>query len=167
MPQNINYADELHTGQHQFEKAPKVPDGSFGDAQMGTANPVGTTKLKHQYTPLLAQDHGVAAASVRRVVHVARSAGEVSAFEAGVVVAAIGNATVTVDLRKNGASVLTSVITLDSANAAYAEEAGPLNAALTAYVAGDVFEVVTVATAGTGTLPQGLYADAVFREGSG
>lgn len=165
MPQNIDYSDVSHVGQHTFEKAPAVPANSFGDAQIGTINPIQAIKLKHQYVPVYAQPHGVAAVTERKVVHVARSAGDVQAIEAGIVVAAAGAATVTVDLRKNGTTILSSVITLDNANVAYAEEAGTISSA--PYVAGDVFELVVVATAGGGTLPQGLYVDTVFREGSG
>lgn len=165
MPQNIDYADCLHTGQHQFEKAPKVPDGSFGDAQLGTTNPVAATKLQHQYAACYAQPGGSAAATERKVRHVARSAGSVAAVEAGVVTPAVGAATVALDVLKNGTSVLTSVVTITSAQAAYARVSGAIAAA--AYAAGDVFELAVTATAGGGTLPQGFFCDVVFREGSG
>lgn len=165
MPQSIDYADTLHTGTHQFEKAPRVPDGSFGDAQIGSANPIAANKLKHQYAPMLAQPHGIAASNARQVVHVARSSGSFEAVEAGVLVAAAGDAVVNVDVLKNGTSVLTSAIVIDSTTAPYAEESGAINTP--AYVAGDVFEVVVAVAAGTGTLPQGVYVAGVLREGSG
>ncbi len=165
MPKNLDYADELHTGLHQFEQTPTVPAGSWGDTQMGTASPVQCTKLQHQYAPAYAQAHGVAAVTERKVHHVARSAGSVAAIEAGIVVAAAGAATVTVDLKKNGVSVLTSVVTINNTHAAYAKVVGAISSA--AYVAGDVFELIVTATAGGGTLPQGLFVDAVYREGPG
>jgi hypothetical protein len=165
VPQNLDYQDELHTGQHKFEKTPTVPDGSWGDPQMGATNPVDATKLKHQYVPTYAQPNGTAAVTERKAVHVARSAGTVAAIEAGIVTAAVGAATVTVDLRKNGTTILTSVITISVAQAAYARVAGAIASA--AYIAGDVFELVVTATAGGGTLPQGLFVDTVLREGSG
>lgn len=165
MPQNIDYADELHVGQHQFELAPKVPDGSFGDSQIGSTNPIDATKLKHQHVKVHAQPYGTAAASERKVVHVARSAGSVAAIEVGVVVAAVGAATVTLDVRKNGTSVLTSPVSLTSSQAAYSKVNGAISVA--AYSSGDVFEIVLTATAGGGTLPQGVFCDAVFREGAG
>ena len=49
MPANTDYADYLHVGQHQFEKAPRVPDASFGDAQIGISTPIAATKVKHQH----------------------------------------------------------------------------------------------------------------------
>src|ERR1044071_1596666 len=118
MAQNIDYADALHTGQHKFEKTPTVPDGSWGDAQIGSNAGILATKLKHQYVRVYAQPHGVAAATERKVAHVARSAGEVVGIEAGIVVAAAGAATVTIDLKKNGGTILTSVITIDNTDGA-------------------------------------------------
>lgn len=165
MPQNVDYSETLHTAAHRFEVAPLVPNGSWGDAQIGASSPILATKLKHQYAPAYAQPHGTAAATARAVVHVARSAGDVSAIDCGIVVAAVGAATVTVDLRKNGSSVLTSVVTINNTHTAYTKVTGAINTA--PYVAGDVFEVVVTATAGGGTLPQGLFVSAVFREGSG
>lgn len=165
MPSNIDYSNVTHAGTHTFEVAPVVPNASFGDNQIGTTNPILATKLKHQYTPVISQVHGTAAAAERRVRHVARAAGEVTAIEAGVVVAAVGDSVVTVDLKKNGTSVLTSPISIDSGDAAFAKVVGSISSA--SYVAGDVFELVVAVTAGTGTLPQGLFCDTVFREGAG
>lgn len=165
MPTNINYADVLHTGQHTFDKAPKVPDASFGNQQIGTSSPIDVTKLNHQYQPTYAQASGAAAATETRALFVARASGTVRGVEAGIIVAAIGAATVTIDLKKNGVSILTSVITIDNTKAAYARTAGGISTA--AYVAGDVFTIVITATAGGGTLPQGLFVDGTFAEGSG
>lgn len=165
MPQNIDYAETLHTAQHTFQMSPVVPDSSFGDSQIGATNPILATKLKHQHNPVYAQAHGSAAATERKVVHVARAAGEVVAIDAGIVVAAMGGATVTIDLKKNGTTVLSAVITIDNAKVAYAKEAGAISSA--SYSAGDVFELVVTATAGGGTLPQGLFVEPVFREGAG
>jgi hypothetical protein len=165
VPQNIDYADELHTGQHQFAKTPVVPDASWGDAQIGATNPILATKLKHQYVQVYGQPSGTAAVTERKVTHVARAAGDVQAVEAGVVTPAVGAATVTLDLKKNGVSILTAVITITNAQAAYAKVAGALSS--TSYVTGDVFELVVTAAAGGGTLPQGFFCDVVFREGPG
>jgi hypothetical protein len=165
VPANTDYSDTLHTGQHQFEVIPRVPVNSFGDAQISAANPLGVTKVTHQYIPCYAQPNGSAAASETKAVFVARSAGTVRAIEAGIITAAVGAATVTIDLKKNGVSILTSVITIDNSKVAYAKTAGAISSA--AYVAGDVFTLVITATAGGGTLPQGLFVDTTFAEGSG
>lgn len=68
----------------------------------------------------------------------------------------------TVDLKKNGTSVLTSTVTIDHTVAAYTQVAASI--ATNTYVAGDVFEVVVTATAGGGTLPQGLFVALITRE---
>ena len=88
--------------------------------------------------------------------------GTVVAFEVGSVTACTGDSTITVDLHKNGASILTGVITLDSANTAYIVEAGTLSSATLAD--GDVLEVVVNATVGTGTLGNGVFASCIIRE---
>ncbi|VTR95239.1 Marine sediment metagenome DNA, contig: S03H2_L04701 OS=marine sediment metagenome GN=S03H2_18785 PE=4 SV=1 [Gemmata massiliana] len=167
MPQNVDYSDVLHTGTHKFEVAPVVPANSFGDTQIGSSNPIGATKLAHQYVPTYSQPNGTAAVTERKVIHVAQSAGNVISAEAGIVTVAAGAATVTVDVRKNGTTVLTSTISISVAQAAFAKVSGAVNATPATYVTGDVFEVVVTATAGGGTLPQGLFVDVKFREGAG
>ena len=92
----------------------------------------------------------------------AKSAGVVDSFRAGSIAAAVGDSTVSVELKKNGTSVLAAAIALDNANTAYVPEAGSVNTP--AYVAGDVFTVQVSISAGTGTLPQGVFASAVFQE---
>ena len=161
MPDDISYGNHTHAGTHTFHVAPVVPNSSFGNAQIGTTNPIEVTKLKHQYVKGWGQAHGTASTDERRVIHVARAAGTVAAVEAGVVVAAAGDSTVTVDVRKNGTTILSAPISLDNGDAAFAEVAGVVSVA--DYVAGDVFEVVIDATVGTGTLPQGVYASVSFK----
>jgi hypothetical protein len=139
-----------------------LPATCVGDTQMNASDPVGSDKLQHQYIEPFAQAHGVAAVSERRAIHVARGAGTLTAFRAGLTVANVGAATVTVDLRRNGTTILTSVITLNSGTAAFAKVDGVISSATVA--AGDVFEVVTVATAGGGTLGQGVFATLIIRE---
>ena len=162
MPKNIDYQAWLHTAEHTFQTAPIVPDGSFGNAQIGTTNPIAANKVDHQYAPILAQVDGSAASAETRVVHVAKAAGTVEQFQAGPVVAATGDSTVTIDLHKNGSSILTATITIDNGDAAYAKVPAAIDD--DEYVAGDVFEIVITVSAGTGTLPQGVWAQPIFRE---
>jgi hypothetical protein len=75
---------------------------------------------------------------------------------------AVGGATVTVDVKKNGATVLSSVITLDSGNTARIMENGTLSG--TTLAAGDFLEAVIVATAGGGTIPTGLLVQVIIDE---
>ena len=87
---------------------------------------------------------------------------EIQSVRAGVVVAAVGDSTVTIDLYKNGASILSAPIVLDNTNTAYTEETGTLSS--DDLVQGDCLEVVVTVSAGTGTLPQGLYVEVDVHE---
>jgi hypothetical protein len=157
--ESLNVTGQLRAG------SVVLPADCVTDTNVNGSSPLAAAKTRHRHLRTLAQAHGTAATAERRVVHVAHAAGTVSAFRVGPVVAATGNSTATADLYKNGASVLSAGVALDNTNAAYAEEAGAVSSA--AYVAGDVFEVVVTVSAGTGTLPQGVYADAVFDELAG
>lgn len=141
-----------------------LPANSFGNNQANANDPIGPTKLKHRYMPRLAQVHGTAATAERRVVHRARAAGTVLEFKVGVAVAAVGDSTVTVDLLKNGVTVLTGTVTIDSGDTAYTGIVTGTLVADPSYVAGAVFEVNVTVTPGTGTPPQGLFAVPVFDE---
>jgi hypothetical protein len=161
MAQSVTQGD-LYVNGNLAAASFTAPTGSITDAMIQGNAGIDATKLDHQHQPVYAQPHGTAAITERQVIHVAKSAGEVVQIQAGVVVACVGAATITVDLRKNGTTVLTGAITIDNGDAAYAEVAGTVS--VTTYVAGDVFEVVVTATAGGGTLGQGLYVAPVFRE---
>ena len=123
-------------------------------------------KVQHQYNRVvdLNGTSTATAATVRRTVHVAHgTAGTILGFHVGAVGAAVGGATVTVDLKKNGSSILTSTITLDNSAAAFALVAGSLSASTIA--AGDVLEAqITAVSAGGGTLPTGVFCRLVTRE---
>jgi hypothetical protein len=140
-----------------------ITPGSVVDADLSASANLSATKMQHQYCPLFAQANSAAASDTGRVIHVVKGAtGTMVAFRAGSIVAATGNATVTIDLKKNGTTMLTAVITLDNANTAYIAEDAALS--VTALAAGDVLTLVIVATVGTGVLPTGLFAEAILRE---
>lgn len=135
--------------------------GSIRNAGIASDAAIVATKLEHQFA--LTYGTSGTAASATIPIHCAYGAtGDVISIKAGSVAIAVGAATVTVDLRKNGSTILTGVITLDTGNTAYVGEAGTI---LTApYVAGDTFTLVVVATAGGGTLPTGLFVTVILRE---
>jgi len=147
-----------------YAKQMAVPAGTITDAGVSAAAGIQSTKLQQQrgetYTQMAANATVIAE---RRVVHVVYGAtGLLLRFSAGSVVAHIGAAVCTVDLKKNGVSVLSAPITLNSSNVALT----PVNATITTtgLVAGDVLEVVTTATAGGGTLATGVFAQVDFQE---
>lgn len=138
------------------------PANSIDNAAIETAAGILATKLQHQYKPTFSQN-GTAGSVGAQVIHIVRGAtGTLVRFRAGSIVANVGAATVTVDLKKNGTTMLSAVITLDSANTAYVPEDATL--AASALVADDVLSVTIVATAGGGTLATGLFVEAEIRE---
>jgi hypothetical protein len=103
------------------------------------------------------------AAAATQVIHVVRGAtATLRSAGAGCVVANIGNATVTVDIKKNGTTVLTGTIGLSVSESAYDIVAGAIS--VTDSVAEDVFTAVVTVNAGTGTLGTGLFIVLVFDE---
>ncbi len=142
------------------------PADSIGDNAVqtpsGTDPGIQVSKLEHRFHAVYADESATTTASEARVIHVARRAGTIEEFGAGSVVAAVGGATVTVDLLVNGSSVLTSTFVLDNANSAYDFETGTINTPTLA--AGDVVEASWVAAAGGGTIPLGFYVEARIKE---
>ncbi|OGG44120.1 MAG: hypothetical protein A3F84_27810 [Candidatus Handelsmanbacteria bacterium RIFCSPLOWO2_12_FULL_64_10] len=140
------------------------PAASIGDTAVAGSAGIQASKLEHQYMDRLTQVHGSAATAERRVIKTAKGAtGDIVSFRCGVLVACIGNSTITIDLYKNGSSILSATTVLDSGNAARAFESAA-GFSSTTFVADDVFECVVTVSAGTGTLGQGLFCELVTRE---
>lgn len=141
-----------------------IGDGALtigGRVNFSPTADVPANALNFQHNKIYAQNGS--AASVTIPIHECRgTAGTIRSFRAGSIAIAVGAATVTVDLKKNGVTVLSAVITLDTGNAARVSEAGTLST--TSLAAGDLLEVVVVATAGGGTLPTGLWCTLLVDE---
>ena len=134
-----------------------VPAGAVTDDGVAAGADIQATKVRHEHRQVYAQESATSAADEARVIHAVRgAAAEAVAFVAGAVVKAIGDAIVEIDLLKNGASILTAPIELNSTQADYEVVAGVIDTA--ALVAEDVLEIVIDGTIGTGTLPKGVFA---------
>ena len=108
---------------------------------------IDSEKLEHQHRSCYSQGSKITVECEERVIHVVNGlTGSIEAFTAGVVVACTGTATIDVDLLKNGTSILTAVIAIDSGDAAYTPVAGVI--ATAGIVVGDVLEV-TIAPKGS------------------
>lgn len=139
-----------------------LPADAVQDTQVIAAANLAASKLEHQYQKVWAQESTTDAATERRVVHVVKgTTGTLISFKAGAVTVAGAATTVTVDLLKNGTTVLTSVITLDNSQVAYELEDGSAFTS-TALVVGDVLEIKLILT-GTNE-PKGVFAEVVLRE---
>lgn len=143
----------------------QVPDNSVGDSQFNSADPLTAIKQEHQFNRLYEQARGASVAAKRTAFHLAIAEGQFLDVRAGVTQACIGDSTITVDIYKNGTTILSSTISLSSSQAAYDQVVGTISSM--DYAAADVFEVVVTVAAGTGTLGQGLFVHGVFREGAG
>lgn len=139
------------------------PTGCITNDAVVAAAGIVATKLQIQYNKTYFK--AGTAASETAPMHEAYAAGTVIAVKAGSVAIAVGAATVVVDIKKNGTTILTGTFQLDNGNTAYVSEAGTISVA--SYVAGDVFTAVIVATAGGGTIPTGLWITLVLREACG
>jgi hypothetical protein len=76
--------------------------------------------------------------------------------------ACTGDATCTVDVKANGTTILSSVVTLDSSTAAYSERSGTITD--TSAADGEYITVVIDATVGTGALGTGVMVQIDFDE---
>lgn len=141
-----------------------TPAAQFGNSAIEPAAGIAASKLDHQRSRGFAITSATTVATTRQVLFIAREAGTLRDFAATLVDACAGAATVVVDLLKNGTTVLTATADLDSGDADYDVVAATIDAAAEDFVAGDVFEVDVVATAGGGTLGKGLAVEARFDE---
>ena len=153
MATTIIEGDVLIRGALAPESFTAPPQSVSSDAVKTGAN-IDADKLESRVYASHAQPN-TAATTETRSLFVARRPGTVNSVIAGSIAKAVGDSTVTVDVKKNGTTILSAVITLDNANTARVGEAGTVN--VSAFVAGDWFEVVITATVGTGTLPTGVF----------
>lgn len=134
--------------------------GSVTNASIAAAAAIQATKLEHQYERTYAQAGN--ATDESRILHNAYGAGDIIAVRVSCLSVPIGDSTCTVDVKLNGTTILSGVITLNSSSVLYTQQAGTL--VTTTYTAGQVFSTTIDATAGTGTLPTGVSVTLVLRE---
>lgn len=154
--------DMTFTGNCRFINQPTFPDGGVTNAKVSASAAISASKLQHQHRVKFDQPNTSATSETRVIYRCYGATGTIKEFAAGSIAIAAGAATVTLDLKKNGTSVLSGVITLDTGNTARVAELASLSG--TSLAAGDVLEVVTVATAGGGTLPTGVFASLTVEE---
>ncbi len=127
--------------------------GCVLDTHVGAAAAIAASKLLHRHNKGYGQSGTAVAATVP--LHVVQGAtGTLVGFKAGCIGLCTGDATITVDLKNNGVSILTAAVELDAADTARVLVAGVFSA--TAVVAGDFLEAVVTVNAGTGALGTGL-----------
>lgn len=134
-----------------------IPSGSVVDASINPGAGVEATKLQHEHVGKTEPNGATTTAAVAQgCLHVCRGpTAQIQDFSVLVRTAAIGAATVTIDLWKNGVSILSGTYNITSGLAAYVLHSIAVTSAN--LVAGDVVEMaITAAAAGGGTLPKGV-----------
>lgn len=140
-----------------------LSSGSVTDAAVLSNAGIDADKLEHRHRITYSQESGTTSATEDKIIHVVHgTAGTVNAFEAGSVTLCTGAGTITVDLHKNGSTILSAPITLDTGNTVYVTESGTISSA--SLSDGDVLEVVVVATAGGGSVGNGVFASVEIDE---
>lgn len=154
---------DMHVDGNLTMKTGSLPAGTLTNAMVNASAAIGVEKQQHQYEKSYAQESATAAADESRTLHVVHgTTGEVLAFKGGAVVACIGAAVVAINLEKNGTTILTTAITLNSSVTAFEIASGVVGT--TALVAGDVLEAVIDETTGGGTAPKGVFVEVVLKE---
>lgn len=154
---------DVHVAGHLSANTMDIPAGTIVNADVGGSADIDATKLEHQFQKNYSQATDANVVAAEKIIHtVYGTTGTIVAFEAGIVTIPDGDRACTVDLHKNGTTVLSAVITLDSGNTTYVVEGGTISSASLAD--GDVLEVVIAISGSSGTNPQGVFANCVIRE---
>lgn len=140
-----------------------LPANSVNNASIVASAGVSASKVQQQRNIQYGQVIGSAAAAANIPVFRCNGVtGEIKSVKASLVTIPSGDKTVTVDVKKNGTTVLSSTIQLDSGNTTLVAEAGTLS--VTSLAAGDILTVVVTTGGSTGTNPDGLLVNVVVEE---
>jgi len=141
------------------------PDDCLGDDAWPLGDPLDAEKQVQRHNLLHSQGVAVDAADEAVVLYRCNSAdgAAIVKLAAGIVTAAAGAATVTVDLKKNGSTILSAVITIDNSIAAY-EAVEPAGYTSTALIEDDVLTIHIDETIGGGTRPKGVWVELIVDE---
>ncbi len=124
------------------------------DAQIKAGTNISADKTQTRIYRSHSQPNTAATAETR-TLFIARKTGTVKEIRVGSIVAATGDSTTTVNVLKNGTTILSSSVVLNNANTARTSVAAAISSS--ALVAGDWLDVAITISAGTGTLPTGLF----------
>ncbi len=137
------------------------PSATIGDDAMNASSPAGVTKTRHLH--IKGTNFGLAIgatpAAAEWIIHRAATAGTIRNVR-GLLNVDGSSASISYDLKKNGSSVLSGVITVTNATGDRVAVAGSISSAT--YVAGDVFSIALAVSSSTGA--QGPWAEAEFDE---
>lgn len=153
---------DIHVAGNLSADSITYPDNSIGDGAVDPTEPLAWNKTVKVYRPQITKAGVVA--SFTEPLYVANGEGTLMGIEAGMIAVNTGGATVTIDVKKNGVTVLSTALVLDNTNTARVTEDASLDATQVDYAAGDFFEVVVTAAAGGGAIGSGLAITGRFNE---
>ncbi len=161
---SIIEGDVHFAGNVTFASQVNLPAGSVGKAQIAAGAGIEPTKIQQRNRAPWTQGPSdqQPTGKTESIYVVTGATGTLREFKAGLVTPPTGDATVTVDLLKNGTSVLASPIILDSTKGARDLVAAAISTMAVAQ--GDVLEVSVTTNQGTGTLGKGLFGVLVLDE---
>jgi len=138
------------------------PASSITNTMIATSADIDASKLE-QYKVVTYAQAGTAATETVILGVIRGATGLTLAVECSNVTACAGASTVTVDVKKNGTTILSSVVTLDSSTGALGVETGTVT--VTSLADGDVLTaVITANQSGTDALASGVAVQVDWNE---
>lgn len=146
-----------------------LPSASVGDSQVIAAAGIAASKLEHQHSLSATQAQGTDVVTATTLVHlVTGTTGTIERVNVLPITAPTGgDKEYTVDIQKasgtgSPATVLSSVVTVDSSSVDKTEQAGTIS--VSSLLDGDWLQVVVTASGSTGSQGQGFLVNVVIRE---
>jgi len=118
-----------------------LPDATVTNAKVSSGDPLDANKTNNSYQAILAQ--AGTATTETKYIGIPRGAGSFLAFRVIQKTACAGSSTVTVDVKKNGTSILSAAVTLNSSSAVNTAIAGTITT--DTFAADDYLEIVITA----------------------
>ena len=161
----IDTAEWIHTGNHSFSDI-TLPSSAVTDSSVLAAANIDADKLQHRHVLIYEQVNGTAVAAQTKMIFQSRFAGTIVAVIVTPYTAPTSSDSYTVDVQKcaqagSMATVLSSVVTMNSSDANRTSNSGTLST--TTFAASDIFQVV-VAVPSANTTGQGLLVTVVLDE---
>lgn len=145
-------------------KGATLPAATINAGHIVAAAGIEATKIQQQIRRRIEIEAATTVTTSKRGIHLQQGVGSLVRFRAYLADANAGAATITVDLLKNGVSVLDAPLSFDSGDADYAILEGVFDTPIAALAADDRFEVDIVATAGGGTVGKGLVCELIVND---
>lgn len=141
---NVIYGDMQVTGGFSAGSM-SISAGAVTDSSVASGAAISTAKMNHRFKASLQQ--AAPAATTALVTTINGATGTIRSFKCNAVTKHSSGST-TIDLKKNGTTVLSSTVVLDSGNTNYIAEAGTLS--VTSLVAGDALTIVVTVSSPVG-----------------